>query len=246
MAAHSSTRLPSLLSDYIPMSIMTDSYKATHFLEYPACQKMVAVSPSLHCALPTRPPSTAHNMPAEEGQPYDFFSRPISPAPAPPSYAPQYAEFRSGFEGDTADTRFVWYGLRYIVDQHVSRRWTRQDVDRADALYAGHLAPAHAAFPYPRDLFLRFIEENDGYMPVRIEALPEGTCAHAHVPVFQASAHMFHAQRRPSEPATLLSAARRWACPRFVPIALPACVRHPCRSPPPHPTPRCAPSWRPF
>ena len=34
---------PALLTDYLPMSILTDSYKASHFLQYPAATKMVAV-----------------------------------------------------------------------------------------------------------------------------------------------------------------------------------------------------------
>lgn len=37
-----------------------------------------------------------------------------------------------------------------------------QDVELADAFFAGHRAPDFSAFPYPRDLFLKFIAENDG------------------------------------------------------------------------------------
>lgn len=37
-----------------------------------------------------------------------------------------------------------------------------QDVELADRFFAGHRAPGHTPFPYPRDLFLRFIQENDG------------------------------------------------------------------------------------
>lgn len=48
-----------------------------------------------------------------------------------------------------------------------------------------HLAPAYGAFPYPKDLFLKFVRENNGYFPVKLEALPEGTCVHARVPVYQ-------------------------------------------------------------
>ena len=33
-------------------------------------------------------------------------------------------------------------------------------------------------FAFPRDLFLSFIKDHQGYFPVRIEALPEGTVAH--------------------------------------------------------------------
>ena len=68
------------------------------------------------------------------------------------------------------------------------RRWTEQDIEHADLFYSTHMAPNFTSFPYPRELFLKFIRENDGFMPVKVEALPEGTCVHAHVPVFQITA----------------------------------------------------------
>ncbi|EFN59608.1 hypothetical protein CHLNCDRAFT_133026 [Chlorella variabilis] len=105
------------------------------------------------------------------------------------SYLPiAYGEFRQGYDKDTRDTRAVFYGLRYILENFVARRWTLQDVELADRFFGSHMAPGYTAFPYPKDLFLKFIAENDGYMPVRVEALPEGTCMHAHVPVFQLTA----------------------------------------------------------
>jgi hypothetical protein len=148
-------------------------------------------------------------------------ARALSPVARPPARPPargrpQYGEFRSGFEGDAEDTRLVWFGLRYILDQHVSRRWTALDVERADAFYATHMAPGHSPFPYPRDLFLKFIAENGGYMPVKLEALPEGTCVHAHVPVFQASAHRVSpaALRRCTGGVSRCTALAGWACRR--------------------------------
>ena len=151
----------------------------------------------------------------------------------PPPSPRQYGEFRRGYYGDAADTRLVVWGLRYILEHYVARRWTRevgpalqatcgvawvvsdaapcvcrpsvdvsprpagwsagwlesplacplprplvalvddvqawygpacrlQEVELADRFYAGHRAPSAAPFPYPRDLFLKFIEENDG------------------------------------------------------------------------------------
>lgn len=47
------------------------------------------------------------------------------------------------------------------------------------------MAPGFTAFPFPKDLFLKFVRENNGYFPVRLEALPEGTAIHARVPVYQ-------------------------------------------------------------
>ncbi len=54
---------------------------------------------------------------------------------------------------------------------------------------SSHLAPMHGAFPFPRDLFEQFVSENDGYFPVKLQALRDGTCVHAHVPVYQVCVH---------------------------------------------------------
>ena len=72
----------------VPVSVLTDSYKATHFLQYPAAKKMVC-----------------------------------------------YGEFRAGFNKDQEDTRLVAYGIRYIIENHVCRQWTMQDIDQADLFY---------------------------------------------------------------------------------------------------------------
>ncbi|KAK9816981.1 hypothetical protein WJX72_007792 [[Myrmecia] bisecta] len=122
----------------VPISVLTDSYKASHFLSYPEAQKMVA-----------------------------------------------YGEFRSGYSKDTADTRLICYGIRYLLENFITRQWTLLDIERADSFYRTHLAPAQSLFPYPKELFLKFVKENNGYFPVRIEALPEGSCIHPHVPVYQ-------------------------------------------------------------
>jgi nicotinamide phosphoribosyltransferase len=41
---------------------------------------------------------------------------------------------------------------------------------------------------------MKFVKENDGYFPVRIEALAEGTCANIHVPVYQIFAEKGYAR----------------------------------------------------
>ncbi|CAG9465634.1 unnamed protein product [Pedinophyceae sp. YPF-701] len=99
-----------------------------------------------------------------------------------------YGEFRRGFEKDVEDTRFVCFGMRYIIENYLLRQWTMQDVEMADAFYKSHLAPGNTAFPWPRDLFERFVRENNGYFPLKVQALPEGTVANARVPVYQITA----------------------------------------------------------
>jgi nicotinamide phosphoribosyltransferase len=66
-------------------------------------------------------------------------------------------------------------------------QWTTEDVEKADLFYKTHNA-GFQQYPFPKALFMKFVKENNGYFPVRIEALPEGTCANIHVPVYQITA----------------------------------------------------------
>ncbi|KAJ2450561.1 hypothetical protein EV183_004201 [Coemansia sp. RSA 2336] len=99
--------------------------------------------------------------------------------------ATAYAEFRHSL--DKQDQRMVFYGLQYIVKTYISLRWTQQDVDEAEAFFSTHNA-GFTKFPFPKHLFLKFIRENQGYFPVRIEALDEGSVVYPHTPVMQITA----------------------------------------------------------
>ena len=125
----------------LPIGILSDSYKAGHFTQYPKATEASA-----------------------------------------------YGEFRSGYDKDEEDTRIVFYGIRYIVETFLHRRWTRSDVDNVSKFYATHKAPFNTEYTWPEDLFYDIVEECDGFFPVKIEALPEGTCVNSHVPVFQITA----------------------------------------------------------
>ncbi|KAG0226858.1 hypothetical protein BGW41_004071 [Actinomortierella wolfii] len=98
-----------------------------------------------------------------------------------------YGEFRQGYDKDTTDTRIVFYGIRYIVENYIAKKWTMEQVKQAAAFFKTHNA-GFSEFPFPEDLFIKIVEEHGGYFPVKIEALPEGTAFHAHVPVYQITA----------------------------------------------------------
>ena len=78
-------------------AIMADSYKASHYLQYPPAQLMVA-----------------------------------------------YGEFRSPFNHDTTDTRFVWYGIRYDSSALLSSSFCPVCLS---------LAPLRSVQPLPADRF---------------------------------------------------------------------------------------------
>ncbi|KAI8923441.1 nicotinate phosphoribosyltransferase family-domain-containing protein [Entophlyctis helioformis] len=104
-----------------------------------------------------------------------------------------YGEFRSGYDRDKTDTRILFCGIRYIIENYVAVRYTVDDVERAAAFFSTHNAAA-SPFPFPKELFLKFVHENDGYFPVKIAALREGSVVYPHVPVYQITAEKEYAR----------------------------------------------------
>lgn len=95
-----------------------------------------------------------------------------------------YGEMRQSYDQDPHDNRVVFYGIRYLIENYIAKKWTMQDVEKAELFYSTHNA-GFTPFPFPKDLFVKIVEEHDGYFPVKIEALPEGTAHHVHVPEYQ-------------------------------------------------------------
>lgn len=130
-----------LRADALPLAVLSDSYKAGHFEQYPPAKCISA-----------------------------------------------YGEFRRGFQRDKHDTRAVYYGMRYAINALVGRKWTIEDVTKAEQFFNMHRAPDQSPYPWPKELFLKIVHEHDGYFPVKIEAMPEGTCGHIHLPIYQITA----------------------------------------------------------
>jgi nicotinamide phosphoribosyltransferase len=97
-----------------------------------------------------------------------------------------YGEFRKHYAG-MKDERIVFYGMRHIVENYLNRQWTKEDVESAALFYDSH-GVLGAEYPFPKELFMKFVNENDGYFPVTVEALPEGSVVYAHIPVYQITA----------------------------------------------------------
>lgn len=91
-----------------------------------------------------------------------------------------YLEARGPFGGGD-DRRLVHYGVQYLVERWLQRRWTLDDVERAAKFYRTFNA-GFTPHPFPRELFERFVTENDGWFPVRVRALRDGTVIHARTP----------------------------------------------------------------
>jgi nicotinamide phosphoribosyltransferase len=97
-----------------------------------------------------------------------------------------YMECRGAF-GEAPDDRILFYGMRYLYETVISRQITMKDIEEADAWYAKH-GVGKTQFYWPRELWLAVVQENNGYIPLEIKALPEGTVMYPHVPFIQITA----------------------------------------------------------
>lgn len=79
-------------------------------------------------------------------------------------YISSYIESRGG---STPSLLFI--GLQAFIKQHLLRPITIDDIDEAEIVTRQH------QIPFNRDGWLGILNEHDGYLPVEIEAVPEGT-----------------------------------------------------------------------
>lgn len=76
-----------------------------------------------------------------------------------------YIESRGGFKDYT-----VFFGLQGFIKQNLLTPITHEDIDKAQQLIDAHLGPGI----FNREGWEYIVNEHNGYMPVRIRALPEG------------------------------------------------------------------------
>jgi nicotinic acid phosphoribosyltransferase len=98
-----------------------------------------------------------------------------------------YGECRTAFNKDPEDSRIVFYGLRYIIEQYISKKWTIEDIEGTEKFCKTHNA-GKTLFPWPKELFTKIVKEHGGYFPIKIEALPEGSIVYPHTPLFVVTA----------------------------------------------------------
>lgn len=75
-----------------------------------------------------------------------------------------YIEARKGGEF----TFVQFFGLQYVLRYYLTQRVTLEMIDEAEAELMAH------GIPFNRPLWERIVTVHDGYLPVRIRALPEG------------------------------------------------------------------------
>lgn len=95
-----------------------------------------------------------------------------------------YMECRGSFGEIPGDDRIVVSGVRYFYEKYLMRRITQKDIQEADLWYSTH-GVGKSQYEYPRDLWISVIEENDGWIPLTVEAFPDGSVIYKHVPFIQ-------------------------------------------------------------
>lgn len=65
-----------------------------------------------------------------------------------------YGECRTSFNKDTEDSRIVFYGLGYILEKYINRKWTIDDLLETERFCQTHNA-GKTPFPWPKDLFTK-------------------------------------------------------------------------------------------
>lgn len=85
-----------------------------------------------------------------------------------------YIESRGGLLPEV-----LFFGLQAFLKEYLARPITRADIDEAESVCMGHLGV------FNRQGWEHIVERHGGFLPVEIQALPEGTAVGHHVPVVQ-------------------------------------------------------------
>lgn len=88
-----------------------------------------------------------------------------------------YLESRGGVYPKT-----VFFGLQYLLEEYLTNPVTMRDVMKADEFFTAH------GVPFNREGWVGIVNEHDGYIPLRIKALPEGTVVPTGVPLLTCEA----------------------------------------------------------
>jgi nicotinamide phosphoribosyltransferase len=89
-------------------------------------------------------------------------------------YVSMYLEARGGPFGSS-----LFVGLQAFLIEYLSRQITVEDVHEAERIVSGHGAR------FDRQMWLDLVNEHDGYLPLEIEAVPEGTVVPVHNALLQ-------------------------------------------------------------
>lgn len=85
------------------------------------------------------------------------------------------------------DTRYIFKGLSKLIDYLLFEPITMEEILETDRFLEFQKVTLNglAKFEYPRELWVRIVEEFGGRIPIRIKALPEGSVFYPHEPIVE-------------------------------------------------------------
>ncbi len=84
----------------------------------------------------------------------------------------------------SSDTPIVPFGLKLFINRYLTQQITMADVDAAEAFSVAHFG----AKLFARPTWERIVRECNGYLPVIIRAVPEGTVIGGGMPIYSVTA----------------------------------------------------------
>ena len=96
-------------------------------------------------------------------------------------YPPETRAISSYVEarGHSEQAEVLFFGLQMFLKEYLSKPVTLQDIDEAEAIVTAH------GLPFNREGWTHIVNRHGGFLPLSIEALPEGTMLRRGVPVAQ-------------------------------------------------------------
>ncbi|QRI63640.1 nicotinate phosphoribosyltransferase [Shinella sp. PSBB067] len=96
-------------------------------------------------------------------------------------YPPETHAISSYIEarGHSDRAEVLFFGLQMFLKEYLSRPVTMKDIDEAEGIVTAH------GLPFNREGWTHIVQRHGGYLPLLIEALPEGTLVRRGVPVAQ-------------------------------------------------------------
>lgn len=85
-----------------------------------------------------------------------------------------YIEARNGWAEE-----IVFFGLQAFIREYLSKPITMEDIDKAE------IQAKSALIPFHREMWEHVVSRYNGFLPIKIQALPEGTAVKHGVPVLQ-------------------------------------------------------------
>lgn len=91
---------------------------------------------------------------------------------------------------EVGDNRILFGGLQALCDLLFYEPITHEEIDESVAFLKGRKATANGFedFEFPEEMWRRVVNENEGYLPITIRAMPEGSVIYPNEPFLEVTA----------------------------------------------------------